>query len=572
MNVDQIGIFSEKRLLANLRAIALNDPQMTQRLCWPVNSSHVRLIDKSEDMPVAEINYRDSWYKLCPFDNPRQNAFDTITSFYRNNDNSDILIFGVGLGYYVEALLAQLSSDQTIHLYDRDPWLMRLMLMRLDLSPFIYSGNIRLHLGSDLQNLRFQREKMRVFLHPVLSLMYHNEREFFEDKDFKHKNFKILLGEGTLFVDDVAAVLRNMGHDVLPWLPKHVSTEELSFQLKDFSPDVVFQINYINGIAEFLEQHQTKLICWEIDPVIDRITGVTGKNENVFIFTYNPQYSKHYLEAGLRNVEYLPLGTNTLKRKPLNLTPEQRQKYGSKVSFVGASMVKQAKTLESVFDKIPPAFFGGEGKGKTADCIFHEILEEQSLDRDVYRIPEILANYLEPGRKPFFNYNDVNYDVEMLLGETAAVKRRIDIVSCLAPYGIHLWGDAGWEMVAPQDGIYYRGYAGHHSELNYIYNATDINLDINRFFQTHIVTMRVFDVLACGGFILAEHNQALTDLFDVDHEIISYKSINELKQSVNYYLEHPEKRKEVSQAGRETVLKRHDIKYRVAYMLKTAGL
>ncbi|MBE9545928.1 MAG: glycosyltransferase [Proteobacteria bacterium] len=556
--------------MANLQAIDQVNPQMAERLRWPVNSSHVRFVNSARDMPVAEVNYRDTWHTLNTLENPQQEASDTAAPFCRNNGNCDALIFGVGLGYYVEALLAQYPPGRTLHLYDRDPWLIRLMLTRIDLISYISSGRIRLYMGSDLTRLRSLRENMGAFFHPVLSLIYNKERQFYEEKDIQQKKLRVLLGEGGLFVDDVAETLRSMGHDVLPWLPRHVSAEELTFQLKDFCPDAVFHINYLHGLATFLENHRTKFICWEIDPVVDRIPDAEQQNARGFIFTYNPQYIEHYQEAGFRQVEYLPLAANTAKRRPLDISPEQKQRYGAKVSFVGASMMEQAEDLKSIFLKIPPNFFGKEAGGKNADSIFHEILTEQSLDEDTYRIPKILARYMEPGKRPFFNHDGTIYNVEMLIGETAAMERRMKIVSGLAPHGIHVWGDAGWETIAG-DGVYYKGHAGHHKELNYIYNAATVNLDINRFFQKHIVTMRVFDVLSCGGFLLTEHSSALKDLFDVGREIIACNTIEELHQCVDYYLKHPEKRKEITLAGREAVLKRHDMKHRIAHMLKTAG-
>jgi spore maturation protein CgeB len=161
--------------------------------------------------------------------------------------------------------------------------------------------------------------------------------------------------------------------------------------------------------------------------------------------------------------------------------------------------------------------------------------------------------------------------MDMLVAETSAMNRRLKIVSGLSQYGINVWGDEGWEKIAGR-GVIYRGYAGHRRELVNIYNASGINLDVNRLFQRHIVPMRVFDVLACRGFMLAEHSRALADLFDIGREIISYRSVKELHDHVNHYLGDPGSRREIAAAGMEAVIKRHGMESRVACMLEIAGL
>jgi spore maturation protein CgeB len=565
------NFFSQRLFQANLQALSMFNPVLARRLCWPVDGSHVMAGEDGEGGLSALINHRGLWCRLNPNDRPGPQARDAAEKFFREGRLKDVLLFGSGIGRYAEALNGRMPPGGTLHLYERDPWLMRLMLMRLDLQKELAGGRVRLYLGSDLMHLRLRRERMHVFMHPVLSRIYHNERAFYEKEDFEKSSLRVLVGEGTLFVDDICEVLRSMGNDVLPWLPRQVSADELSYQIAQFSPHAVFQVNYLHGLAPFVQGHGTTFLCWEIDPAVDLVSRSTAHQDRTFIFTYNPLYVESYQKAGFENAVYLPLGTNIRKRRPIKLSPAQEMKYGSDISFVGASMAEQGRDLESIFLKIPPSMFEGKGEGKTAREIFGEIVRLQDSDSNTYRVPDILAEYISPGIDPVFEHDGTRFNIEMLVAETSAMKRRSKIVSGLARYGINVWGDRGWESIAGR-GVLYRGYAGHESELGRIYNASGINLDINRLFQRHIVTMRVFDVLACGGFMLAEHSSALEDLFDVGREIISYRSVKELHCHVDYYLRNPQLRREISMAGREAVLKRHGMESRIASMLATAGL
>jgi len=562
---------SHEHLKTNLKAIYTVAPQMARRLSWAVDDSHLNFSYSGDNLLVTQINLRGTRYLLNSSDRPKLKAKETTNSFYKDNPDKDFLLFGSGSGYYARAFLDILPSNKTLYVYDRDPLLLRLILMRFDLSQFIISGRLKLYMGTDLTHLRSVRNNLSIFWHPVLSEIYHNERQYFINSDYKNKGLRILLGEGALFIDDVASTLRDMGHDVLPWLPHQLSVEELTFQLEAYSPDLVFQINHLHGLAQFLKQHKIKLISWEIDPVVDRIEDCLAVDTNNFIFTYNQDYLSHYQKAGFGNVEYLPLGTNITKRKPINLTDEEQAEYGANLSFVGASMFDQAEELRTIFNQIPLSFFYGSSDENNSAGIFREIIAEQDMNQDSYQIPDILGRYLRPDQDPLFQHQDHIYDVAMLLGETAAMRRRFRMIKELSAFKIQVWGDSGWKTIE-QEGIIYRGYAGHNQELNLIYNASLINLDINRFFQNHIITMRIFDTMACEGFILTEYNQSLSKLFDVGREIIAYRDTTDLYHLVKYYIEHPQERDVIKKNGREAIIKKHTIKHRLNYMLKTAGL
>ena len=72
-------------------------------------------------------------------------------------------------------------------------------------------------------------------------------------------------------------------------------------------------------------------------------------------------------------------------------------------------------------------------------------------------------------------------------------------------------------------------------------------------YQDDIVTMRVFDVLACGGFVLAERSSALAELFEIGAEVDCYASADELEAKVAHYLAHPDSARAIARRGREAV-------------------
>lgn len=159
----------------------------------------------------------------------------------------------------------------------------------------------------------------------------------------------------------------------------------------------------------------------------------------------------------------------------------------------------------------------------------------------------------------------------MLLGEIAGAFWRLEVLAALAPQGAQVWGDTGWKAIE-RNGVRYRGFAGHTRDLGAIYSAADINLDIGRVYQSDIVTMRVFDVLACGGFLLAAWSEGLAELFELGVELDTWRTIPELMDKVGFYLERPDVRARMADRGRARVLRDHTVRGRIRTMLTGVGL
>jgi hypothetical protein len=126
-----------------------------------------------------------------------------------------------------------------------------------------------------------------------------------------------------------------------------------------------------------------------------------------------------------------------------------------------------------------------------------------------------------------------------------------------------VWGDPGWTDIHQ----HYRGGADHGEELTMIYCASGINLDIPRLYQRQTITMRIFDILACGGFVLAERSAALEAVFEEDRHLAYYDSHEELNDVAARWKSAPLAREAIAKAGREEVLDKHQIKHRVEKML-----
>ena len=156
----------------------------------------------------------------------------------------------------------------------------------------------------------------------------------------------------------------------------------------------------------------------------------------------------------------------------------------------------------------------------------------------------------------------------MLGGEVSAAEKRVNYLARLGNFDMKVWGDEGWRVIE-QYGVKYMGSAGHTYEINKIYDASYITININRLYQADIVPMRIFDIMACGGFVLVEYSRELDEIFEIGREVETYRAIDELVSKADYYLGHRAEALEIAELGREAVCKNHMISMRVNHMLNT---
>jgi len=555
-------------LRPNLEALARRDPELVQRIGWPVESDHV-VLDES-----GEVHYRlqQSRYRLSLADHAIARALPPEAPAH-----AEIFVFGVGLGELVDALLAA-RSDVRVVAWERDPWLLRLALGQNEWSAALASGRLRLLLGSDLIEhaaaMRARGTAVLTAFHPFLGTLYRHERAWLDPAALDRP--LVLLCAGGLFVDDLAAALGRAGFAPYTLDIHRLAREELDRTLGRLRPGLVAAINYTEGLAELAAAHHCRLICWEIDPNTSAPPRCQSPaaGENAFLFSYRRAQVAELRAGGFSHVEYLPLAADLERRAPVPLTAGERARYGTPVSFVGSSMQPQAAGFRQSFVAGFVAALGGARPSANAEAegaaLLDEVLAEQRRDFTRFVVPDVLAR-----RAPDLARARPDFLAQLArwAGEIAAAEKRLGYVGRLGRFGVCVWGDEGWRA-AQSAGLpcHYRGPAGHGLELTKIYCASLINVDNGRVYQDDIVTMRVFDVLACGGFVLAERSPALAELFEIGAEIDCYASADELEAKVAHYLAHPEAARAIALRGRAAVCARHGIDGRVARMLAVSAV
>jgi spore maturation protein CgeB len=75
--------------------------------------------------------------------------------------------------------------------------------------------------------------------------------------------------------------------------------------------------------------------------------------------------------------------------------------------------------------------------------------------------------------------------------------------------------------------------------------------------------MRMFEATGLGCCLLTEHKSNISSLFELDHEVITYKTKDEAITKANYLLENPFIAKEIGLAGQRKVLSKYTTKIQI---------
>lgn len=237
-------------------------------------------------------------------------------------------------------------------------------------------------------------------------------------------------------------------------------------------------------------------------------------------------------------------------------------KYRYDVSFVGHLMpesllLERVDTSHPFMEKVLAAYWKRLG----------------SLD---YRIEEDAITFADqciPSRRPIVDWLTVKQSYRANINR-ASVYLRGRIISELADdFDIDvIGGDPSYLNNMPS--IRQLEHAGvrlhvpnrNHEGTDMIYSESRININITATQFDHAIVNRVLDVAAVGGFLLTDWKADLKNISSVC-ELISYRTIDELRKKIEYYLTHEKERLEIADQLHRDVMDKYDYDHAVGSIL-----
>jgi len=410
----------------------------------------------------------------------------------------------------------------------------------------------------------FLNGAMNLELHPLLKRAYDPLPSFLATGNPRLLEERgIVMHIGELYYRDLIESFKQFERRVWPLKLGHWDSKMLGTQLARSRSNTVFTINLIEGLPSLSRAVDMDYVCWEIDPSISPYWSMDPEQtDRTRLYTYRKQNVQRLEKVGYRQVEYLPLASNCRLRCPL--PSDDCEPYRADVSFVGSSMkenaLRQLRRLETFL--------------QTDDRDWNPVEERLHVwkqnrpdwkSRPLQAVQKLLERHDVPDQ---IDLDGELVSLSWMIGEYRAYQKRQDVIRTVSEhFKTEIWGDPGWESAVGKKGNY-RGPAGHGRELTRIYNASRVNLDVNRIYQPEIITMRVFDVMACGSVVLTEANESVRECFQPGTDCELYFDRDDLLETVEMLLTNPARREDIAENARQTIENRHSISNR----LRTMGL
>lgn len=394
-------------------------------------------------------------------------------------------------------------------------------------------------------------------------------------RKFGDKTARVLLiDSGYFLVKETEKALKSLGHNVarlridqMTGLKANDAEGGLIRRciesILEFSPDFLITMNHLgfdeDGIfTDFLKSIEMPAASWYVDSP-NLIVRAFQRNASPFtsLFLWDKSFITDMRAKGFDSVYYLPLATDEGTFRPL-VTRKNRKKlerYRCDVGFIGNSMVEPVqKYMERVPARLRPAIESVAG---------HMLDDGDDYGKALSRLPsdeQAVISSLDEKEQ---------MDIEAATLWKATMFYRLSCMARLRDFDTVIHGDNGWKSLlnGSRPGRLMSPLR-YYTEVPFFYNACSVNFNATSRQMKQAVNQRVFDVPACGAFLLTDNQEAIHELFDVGKEITVFTEVDEIPDIVRHYLRHPEERKRIAMKGRQRILSEHTYCRRLSKLIE----
>ena len=491
------------------------------------------------------------------------------------SEKDNILLCGMGLGYHLKYIAERFPARKII-LVEPDKHLFNLALHYINLEEL---ENIRFIIGYEDFDLTdfidMDAEYDIVSFTPCtrgnpeyyasLEKQIKKQKRYSLSDDWKYKKFTsdqlriVYIDSAYVLSKECVTALQKLGHRV-QYI--HIDRDNYDYRefvrnflkmLAEFRPDFVLTVNHLGfdkegRLTEMLSEMEVPYASWYVDsPTVVLSNYKSNLSEYCNIFVWDRDYIEDVKGFGYDNVDYLPLATSPEIFHPMD------KPFRYDVSFVGSSMVYSTH-------KNTRSFIFRQDLLTAVDVVAKEF-----LSMDTRYVSKAINSVRNKGIRIEFEYYDQQADFEAAVLWRATQMYRLSGITKLAEFYPMINGDPNWDNILDnrfrigREIMYYDNLCEH-------YNASKINFNMTSRQMKNAVNQRVFDVPACGKFIISDYKSQLDEIFD-RNEVVYFNDVEEIPELIRFYLENDTEREKIAEASRLKILNAHTYRHRLAEMI-----
>ena len=315
--------------------------------------------------------------------------------------------------------------------------------------------------------------------------------------------------------------------------------------LVELQPDFVLSINLsgmdVGGVvARLFADLKVPHVTWFVDDPRTILMGrTTYGSDHAVALTWEAAYVDYLQQCGFAAVHTMPLAVDDqlFNRAPGETHIRPPSLVANSMAAYSAREWKNVAANPTLKAAVDEAFATG--------CVTRE------------RFSKGMEAVLGDGADAFDA--EAKRHAELVFFIEGTRRLRHDLVARLAPAGLHVRGDDGWQAVTPQcgPGLPYNG------DLAAFYRDCPVNLNSTSLQMATAVNQRLFDCPAAGGFLLTDRQASLDTMFDGERELAVYDSVESAREQMAWFLARPAARREITTRARARILGEHTYRTRL---------
>lgn len=340
--------------------------------------------------------------------------------------------------------------------------------------------------------------------------------------------------------------------------------QQLFNEIADENYSFVFSINFFPEVSEVCKINKLPYMCIIVDsPVLELYSG-SLRNSCNRIFLFDKALYNEFHEKNPECIFHIPLASNPSAFGKA-IQNADREKFKSNISFVG-SLYSEKDPFSRA--RIKDSYLKGYLEG---------VFASQLLVYGYYLIDELIddalaGKILEEIPDHYVFRPDYEADIKALVSQlylgthvTRLLRSRtLCSISRFAP-DVYTGSDT-----SGIPGIVNRGFADSRKEMPAVFHESRINLNMTSKPIRSGIPLRVFDIMACGGFVLSDYQAEIPEIFNIGEHLEVYASQEELVEKCEYYFSHEKRRSEIAMAGFELIKEKHTYVQRLGEMIVKA--
>ena len=337
--------------------------------------------------------------------------------------------------------------------------------------------------------------------------------------------------------------------------------------LKQDTYSFIFSINFFPSVSDVCNIWGIPYLCLIVDsPVLELFsTSLANPCNKVFLFDRQLYNDFHHINTD--GIYHIPLATNVRDNyaTATMASAADRARFSSDISFIGSlysekclyNQITLPEKMRGYVDGLIEAQLLVYGYNFIEECVTPELIEAFCKVR-----PELI------------NFPDsMKVDTKAVIAQhiisvKVAEQERLRYLKALSEhFNVDLYtGSDTYSMPL----IHNRGFAKTNTEMPIIFHQSKINLNLTAKSIRSGLSLRIFDVLGCEGFLITNYQAELPEHFNIGEDLEAYTSLDDLMGKCEYYLSHDKDRQEIAHNGFEKVKKYHTYDIRLTQMLEIA--